>query len=184
MGLWSQEKSWLKSRIFFKWLTLITLVQIYLYSHNYCHHTEMECNICGLVLQGQNAMSRHKLNDHASLKDFLCQQCGQGFKARSYLRKHVLMSHTAPSERPFPCTLCPKGFYTSSKLKEHTNGVHDKVKPFACRDEVCTVAFASYNERKRHERRQHNLFIKMSGRGIRADSVITAEANPEPAENQ
>jgi KRAB domain-containing zinc finger protein len=142
----------------------------------------MTCSICGLVLQGYNAMARHKLNDHSSLKDFLCQQCGQGFKAKSYLRKHVLMSHTAPSDRPFPCTLCPKGFYRGTRLKDHMNGVHNKVKPFACRDGACTVAFATYNECKRHERRQHNLFIKSMFRN--RDGSTIAEANLDPAEKQ
>ena len=64
--------------------------QIYLYSHNYCHHNEMACEICGQVLLGSNSMARHRLKNHATPQDFLCPHCGQGFKARAYLRqKHM-----------------------------------------------------------------------------------------------
>jgi hypothetical protein len=64
-----------------------------------------------------------------------------------------------------------KGFYSSIKLTQHLNGVHLKIKPYECRDESCPSAFASFNERKRHEKRQHNLVIKMK-QGCRAENII------------
>ena len=156
-----------------KWSS--NLFQIYLYSHNYCHHTEMKCEICSMTVFGNNSMSRHRLKYHATFQDFLCQQCGQGFKVRAYLRHHILMCHTEPGNRPFPCKLCTKGFYSNIKLTQHMNGVHHKIKPFECRDVGCAVAFASYNERKRHEKRQHNLDIKLK-QGCRGESVLQIAA--------
>ena len=146
--------------------------QVYLYSHNYCHHNEMTCDICGVVVLGNNSMSRHHLKNHATQLDHLCPECGQGFKARSYLRHHVLMNHTEPANRPFPCKLCNKGFYSNVKLTQHMNGVHYKIKPYECREESCSAAFASFNERKRHEKRQHNLVIKLK-QGCRGESVLS-----------
>ena len=110
------------------------------------------CHQCGASYVSSPALRNHILSMHTDTSNevpFLCTYCGDSFKKKHYLLKHITV-HTG--EKKFECTICPKKFRLEISLENHTN-MHNGVKPFQCPQ--CDKKFTQRQQRTMHVRR-HN----------------------------
>jgi len=131
----------------------------YMSVHYRFEHADQKCDQCGLVFVGRLKYDKHLREAHKSLT--ICEQCGQHFTNKKYLRSHIVNVHTADKDRPHVCKLCPKGFLTQTRLNDHVARSHEGIRPYTCRSPGCTRAFTLGTVRKRHEKRDHDLDINM-----------------------
>lgn len=79
-------------------------------------------------------------------KQFQCQLCGDVFKWKSVLKKH-LNTHS-PNKAKFACSLCPKRFTRKEYISIHMR-IHAGVRPFVC--EICARSFVKRQDLIRHK---------------------------------
>ena len=106
---------------------------------------------------------------HNDKMDYCCNKCGQQFKWKQSLERH-LMDHTGV--RPHPCEQCKLTFKTSNSLKKHKLSVHSDIKHFACQH--CGSRFSTSSGVLRHQKKQRCSAMKQ---GI-GDTAIKVENTP------
>ena len=74
--------------------------------------------------------------------------CSSIFKSKKKLLVHQRAHDT---KKHFKCEVCGDHFDIESRLRNHMM-IHDKIKPFACSHEGCTMAFTQKSNLKRHMR--------------------------------
>lgn len=143
-------------------------------------HTRERNFVCTRDGCGKRFVTGTRLNRHQAVHDgadrFRCADCGQSFRKRETLHKHVRKDHLGlpPHECPHPA--CPEAFGTKARLKRHFDRVHGDVK-FWCaecglagrrvgfttepllqqhlRDEHRDCIFCEYRSPSRHELERH-----------------------------
>ena len=89
---------------------------------HYLIHTNAKnfiCTECGLGFRTKMAMDSHTLRKHTNLKPSIpCEECGKLFKVKSDLYSHA-MTHKARKERIHRCDDCNLTFRTEKSLQRH-----------------------------------------------------------------
>ncbi|XP_044729499.1 zinc finger protein OZF-like [Chrysoperla carnea] len=77
-----------------------------------------KCEVCGRKFHAIVHYKCHILvhEKTASVKDYICDQCGKIFKSQPLLNSH-LVSHTQGS--PYTCEVCSKRYKSTAALKQH-----------------------------------------------------------------
>ncbi|XP_053389236.1 zinc finger protein 583-like isoform X2 [Mercenaria mercenaria] len=106
------------------------------------------CTNCGELI------SRARIKTHMALKHsdetpFECEECGEKFKIKEYLKTHINVQHR---EKTFHCDQCPSSFSAPSVLQRHYL-THTGEKNFLCTK--CSKQFATKDFLKRHVMRVH-----------------------------
>ncbi len=83
----------------------------------------------------KNVKTEIKFSEDQHENGFRCEDCGKGFKAKGYFKRHRLI-HTG--EKPFKCKECGNRFTDKSQLTAHLR-IHTGEKPFTC--DICDKAF-------------------------------------------
>ena len=78
------------------------------------------CLKCGKKQKDLPSAKRHYLV-HVPSRPFVCDICGEGFKAKSHLKTHTEYKH---STSKFECTLCSKVFAIKGELNRHIKKTH------------------------------------------------------------
>ena len=89
--------------------------------------------------------------------NFVCDSCGNQYKTKSGLQKHLNMKHNTLTPKPLECKTCKLKFTTKGHLEGHVN-THYNLKPYAC-----TICNKRYNYRSallRHSTTDHDSHDK------------------------
>ncbi|XP_048740700.2 zinc finger protein Xfin-like [Ostrea edulis] len=78
-----------------------------------------------------------------------CQQCKRSYTRKHDMERHVYISHTITTDKPFMCEKCNFVFTSEENLKDHKIDHSEKIK-FQC--EICEKSFKNSNTWKRHTR--------------------------------
>ena len=110
---------------------------------------ELPCPFCGLKFPNSQKLTQHKRNHHDPCS---CDLCGKHFKARSLLKKHIIVNHTRLEDKPHRCTVCPKGFSDARTLSDHMN-IHTGARPYKC--PFCEKAYPDGSTLNQHKNAVH-----------------------------
>ncbi|XP_031628844.1 PR domain zinc finger protein 5-like [Contarinia nasturtii] len=78
-----------------------------------------ECNMCGKVLSSKDGLKKHVLITHSAPGHFPCEICPNVTLTRKdSLRKHMKMKHD-PNRVKFKCNYCPSVFLKEISLEAH-----------------------------------------------------------------
>lgn len=143
--------------------------------------SQVECKICAKSMKNSECLNVHMKFWHTnkeSRQKYLCDECGKGFRAKTFLDQHMrvhtgerpyacaecdyksktpgalrrhMETHSTASVRPFECSQCKKAFSNKIALNRHGRWVHVTEKPFACT--FCEKKFAVKEYLKRHLRK-------------------------------
>lgn len=109
-----------------------------------------QCTLCGKWVQ-ERCLTAHIKNHTQEPVAGNCPNCGQFFKNKKNLQRHVRERHSEASNR-FQCTYCPKAFFHDKKLQEHI-ATHTGIPLYTC--EWCTAVFKSSGNIAAHKRKLH-----------------------------
>ena len=80
------------------------------------------------------------------LLSFICDICGDSFKAKYALDEHIISKHDG--NKPFHCVLCDRGFTRKGRFKRHVEFKHGGKTPFKC--DICDYGCAESDYLKKH----------------------------------
>ena len=131
------------------------------------------CEICSKKFNNKYGLNAHIKNIHNKIP---CQFCGKKFN-KSFVKTHIITSHTDDSLKPHKCTVCPKGFAQANKLKTHMN-IHLAIKPYTC--QYCPMGFADQGNMRNHEKCVHEGYKRSNGKLVHDDVKTAIEKEEKP----
>ena len=81
----------------------------------------LKCDHCNFTSSGQKRMDRHVVK-HSDARDFICQECGKGYKTEVALKDHILW-HTGVFA--FKCDICNTKYLTKGRFNLHKKITHE-----------------------------------------------------------
>ncbi|XP_076434781.1 uncharacterized protein LOC143274750 [Babylonia areolata] len=99
----------------------------------------LQCEICGVRLKSQKALSFHIAAIHQNNRPFKCTLCDKSFVLQTKLNSHMRDRHAEGGKR-FHCDKCGYRAFHAHSLKVHQMCVHSNERPFKCPH--CPSAFA------------------------------------------
>ncbi|UMM14241.1 hypothetical protein L5515_002129 [Caenorhabditis briggsae] len=106
-----------------------------------------QCTVCSKILTRKNDLDRH-MKIHTGKKDFICPECGKGFRLKCTLKNHMATHSDEPPQ--IQCTVCQKEFFEKKTLVIHMR-IHTGEQPFKCR--FCDLHFRTTSMQKTHEKK-------------------------------
>ena len=77
------------------------------------------CDVCKKGFMFKSIFSSHQGVHKASLKEHICELCGQKYVSFVSLREHMLEKHPVPDATDFVCDICGFTTFSDLKLKRH-----------------------------------------------------------------
>ncbi len=112
-----------------------------------------KCDQCTKSYDNPHKLKRHSIRAHGREGDqFPCEKCGELFKLKSTLWRHVRNYHRDYEE--LQCETCKIWFQSRDSLLNHVRNEHG-AKDFMC--SVCGDCFAHNQQLKRHYKDRHNM---------------------------
>ena len=118
-------------------------------SHRDKQH-EFQCQDCLKTFGSEKSLRSHIDLCHSG-KKLVCLHCGNRFKRKDHLGRHVSSVHD--KIRKYECPTCHSLFSRKTNLDDHVAEVHEGLKPFQCR--LCDKSFRRKRNLKRHVRCCH-----------------------------
>ncbi|GAB0092596.1 hypothetical protein DMENIID0001_076030 [Sergentomyia squamirostris] len=91
--------------------------------HMSVHLQSLTCHICDKMFENTNTYQNHMLQHVGNKKQkFGCDQCGECFKGKYHLDRHINSVHTM--EKLYVCSQCPMSYFRKDSLKKHLANKH------------------------------------------------------------
>ncbi|KAL1375876.1 hypothetical protein pipiens_017227 [Culex pipiens pipiens] len=117
-------------------------------------HVQVVCSVCNKTLASSATLRSHMANMHNGGTKHICDTCGQEFRTKLAMDRHI-KQHLGinPIER-VQCHICSKWVNGKSNLKIHIRTVHNEDnQSVAC--EVCHQMYPNERALSSHRRRVH-----------------------------
>ncbi|XP_034489075.1 zinc finger protein 880-like [Drosophila innubila] len=108
---------------------------------------DYKCEECGQKFHSRFFLKKHMRRVHGLADEHICHICGKNFTTGFNLRNHIVRH---AGTRPHKCKLCNAAFSTTAELNNHKR-THDNVRPYPCRY-GCGKTFRHCSNRSTHER--------------------------------
>ncbi|XP_055625545.1 transcription factor grauzone-like [Toxorhynchites rutilus septentrionalis] len=117
-------------------------------------HIQAECTICHKVLASASTLKIHMVNMHSGDSKHICDTCGQEFRTKLGMERHI-KQHMGinPIER-IQCHICSKWVNGKPNLKIHVKTVHSEENQTVTCD-VCNQIYPNIRALSSHKRRVH-----------------------------
>ena len=114
---------------------------------------EFACPCCNQSFDSALRLENHQYKEEHL---FICSDCSVKFLTRDELDQHVASKHkTFPKPEVVSfCSICNQPFYSQEEFNEHNNKMH----PFACPYDGCTMRFSTAKELNDHQKNKGHLF--------------------------
>ncbi|CAH1783720.1 unnamed protein product [Owenia fusiformis] len=108
------------------------------------------CFICSPIrIYPQQNCAYYRRHVKYHFKDLVCEQCGEKFKRKNGLKKHIRVHHTVDRPKNYKCDMCVKAFRTPTEMNQHRKNIHDPNRERPLCPE-CGKTFSNVNILKRH----------------------------------
>lgn len=104
-----------------------------------------ECSECKEIFKTKSELKTHSMSEHSTVKPFVCEICGAGYRNKSGFDVHIGMHNGI---HPFTCPHCNKTFTQKGSLQRHLN-MHTGETPFQC--DLCGKRFIHHSSFKVHQ---------------------------------
>ena len=94
------------------------------------------CHECGKGFKTKNKLGRHS-SSHTKVRSYHCDKCGNQYTTAAGLDAHIKVKHQGVK---YQCEECDRQFGMKCNLTAHINQVHRRVKLFLC--QTCDLSFA------------------------------------------
>ena len=116
------------------------------------HVTGFSCDICQRIFLSKGTLDTHKLT-HSTTRNYTCNICGNGFRFRQALNRHLKIMHEQSVSHPHECELCDYTTYCTRAMASHLNK-HRKVRPYQC--DLCDLAYGARSQLHKHKQIKHS----------------------------
>ncbi|XP_055536232.1 zinc finger protein 354C-like isoform X2 [Wyeomyia smithii] len=118
-------------------------------------HTSLQCTICQKILAGEKSLQKHmsSVHDAVNAKKYICDCCGQEFRTRSALNRHIKKQHLGVRETRVQCELC-ETWLNKTNMKAHLRTVHIEANSSLTCD-VCQNVYPNRKSLVTHKWRVH-----------------------------
>lgn len=115
-------------------------------------HSRFVCDICSASnFKSKSGLEKHMRLIHCSVSPFVCEFCGQNFKAAAPFKAHV-QNHTIERIK-CPEPSCKASFRQLTNMNKHLKEIHANARPFVCK--TCDSAFDSASSLELHRLQKH-----------------------------
>lgn len=127
--------------------------KVLLKEHMSKHIRQYKCTFCAYATSSSNHLKEHILFRHSDSANYKCQFCGQKFKVKRFLHRHIELHD---SSKKFICDLCDKSFTNYNSLNRHVRIIHiEENIVFACT--LCSKVYNRGSNLSRHLITTHQL---------------------------
>lgn len=117
-------------------------------------HVQAECTICHKLLASAFTLRCHMEIMHGERASLVCETCGQEFRTKLGLERHILRHQGVVTIERVQCHICSKWVSGRQNLKTHVNIMHsEKNKPVTCN--ICKHTYPNVRAMASHKRRVH-----------------------------
>ena len=141
---------------------------------------DIQCDLCDKSFSTQKSLNTHIDYSHKKEASFVCDECGNKFKAKGLLASHIANVHqgirhhctykscnfvcvakgylvqhikTVHEGLRLKCDQCDYEAKCKQRLKEHNDKIHKELRPYNCKE--CDMTFSSKTNMSRHSAAVH-----------------------------
>lgn len=117
-------------------------------------HVQAECTICHRMMASAFTLRCHMEIVHGERKNLICETCGEEFRTKLGMERHILKHQGLVSIEKVQCHICSKWVSGHQNLKIHVKTMHSEQKePVTC--DICNQNYPNERAMASHKRRVH-----------------------------